>query len=71
MNLSPEALDFLRYMLAREVVDQVREGRGDEEMSKAWTELQTFSLLAPVRQECPYTLGHTSRWCGNEGCRES
>lgn len=41
--MSPEARDLLSKMLAIEVSAQVQEGRGEEPMSPAWTEL--FSLV--------------------------
>lgn len=44
MRLSAEALDLLRKMLAREVVEQVKGGRGDEPMSDAWTDLYFLTL---------------------------
>lgn len=47
MSLSAEAIDLLSKMLAVEVALQVREGRGEDPMSEAWTELHTLSLQEP------------------------
>lgn len=44
--LSPEAADLLRKMLAAEVAQQTRDGRGDEPMSAAWTELHYLVVTA-------------------------
>jgi hypothetical protein len=43
-TLSPETLEYLNVLLAREVVDQVRAGKGDEPMPFAWTELHRLTL---------------------------
>lgn len=45
MKLSPEAIDYLRKMLAVEVSAQVEAGQGYEPMPEPWTELHTFALL--------------------------
>lgn len=46
MKLSPQALDYLRKMLALEVSAQVKAGQGDEPMPEPWTELHTFAIAA-------------------------
>ena len=43
-KLSGEAIDLLRKMLAREVADQVKDGRGEEPMSDHWLELYTLVI---------------------------
>lgn len=43
-KLSPEAIDLLRKMLAREVVEQVKDGKGEEPMSDHWLELYSLTI---------------------------
>lgn len=44
MELSKEAIDLLSKMLAREVVDQIQDGRGDEPMPDPWRELNLLVI---------------------------
>lgn len=49
-SLSAEAVDLLSKMLAQEVAQQVRDGRGGEPMPEHWREL--FALtLQPARSD--------------------
>lgn len=43
-DLSPEAIDYLRKMLAFQVTQQVRDGNGDEPMPTPWTELHNLTI---------------------------
>lgn len=43
-NLSPEALEYLSVLLAREVETAVRNGSGGNPMPPEWTELHTLTL---------------------------
>lgn len=43
--LTDEALDYLSKLLAIEVSNQVREGRGDQPMPQPWTELHTLTVM--------------------------
>lgn len=42
--LTTEAMDLLRKMLAREVANQVKDGRGEEPMSEEWLELYSLAI---------------------------
>lgn len=43
-TLSPEAIDLLQKMLALEVVEQVKDGKGEEPMPEHWLELYALTI---------------------------
>lgn len=44
MKISDEANELLSKMLAREVQDQIRDGRGEEPMPEPWRELHLITI---------------------------
>lgn len=44
-NISPEARDYLKYLLALAVTREVDGGRGDQPMSPEWTELHSLAVF--------------------------